>query len=323
MATTTAGTTQDMYSVKPIHGDLNVEVPTCMYGMKSLHGSGNGTMINPELQSLLEKDKKIATDLVLLSRELQEMSMRLGHKFGESASALESPLSIKVKNFGQDLPAGILDLAISVSPCQPALSAVLIAELLESSGIHVALPTQKHSSLREEIPSHLLAATGGLSGRVHHQIEKLIFTFIWKQDVFAPSLMHSPRLQTRIMGDTNIARYLCRLFCPQLYDESNIDIVLLADKWIDTSVKISNGNSKEKDSAVKAMNAHLGRSQFFCGDSITLADITLLSAILANSNVFKSLPNNVLAWFNRMRLAFSNTVSRVGVPQAWCTTGSK
>ena len=71
--------------------------------------------------------------------------------------------------------------------------------------------------------SNFLAALGGLSGRLQHHVENIVLTFVWKDDPFCPSLMQSPLLQTRIIGDVNIGCYLCQILYPQLYDENNID----------------------------------------------------------------------------------------------------
>jgi len=305
----------EMYSMKPLHQDATVEIPTCMYPMRNIHATEDGGT-DPDMKTLVEKDKKITNDLVSLTEEVKELSRRLGHTFGES-----SPLvSGKVKTqsaLPADLPDGIMDFVISASVLLPAFSAVLIGEFLKSQGIHVATLTQKHSSLTGEVPDNFLAISGGLGSRLQHDVEKLVFTFLWKEEQFCPSLMLSTRLQSKITGDANIGRHLCRILCPQLYNEDDLDIAANIDKWIETSVQMSNGNSKEKDSAVKAMNSHLGRNNYFCGETITLADVTILASLLANSSYVKSLPKNVKKWFLTVSSCFKNTISHFNVPSAW------
>ena len=48
-------------------------------------------------------------------------------------------------------------------------------------------------------------------------------------DLFGPSLIVSPRLQSPIKGDANIARYLCRKFAPDLYEALGENDVALID----------------------------------------------------------------------------------------------
>jgi len=303
----------DMYRMKPLHQVDQIETPTTMYHMKSLHGSTE-TSTNPDMKTLMEKDRKIANDLDALTAEVKDLCQKLGHTFGESAPGVTASGN---QSFSLQLPEGITDLVISTSVAQPALSAVLIGEFLKSNNVHVATVTQKHSSLVTDVPAHYFAVTGGLNGRIQCSVEQLVFTFMWKEDAVCPALMHSPQLQTRIVGDANIARYLCRFLCPLLYNEDDIDTVVEIDRWIETSVQMCNGSAKEKDSALKAMNAHLGKNDYFCGGKLTVADITLLAALLSNSGHAKTLPKNVKKWFLSMSGFFKNTVGRFDVPVSW------
>lgn len=306
-----------MYSIKPIYDAVDVGVPTCMYTMTNLHkGEDEMDVKDPDMKTLLEKDKKITADLNHLTEEMIRLSHRLNHNFGESNPIVSTKVQLAAVP-PPELPDGICDFVISVSPSQPALSAVLLADLLTANGFHVATPTQKHSSLKEDVPSNYLSATGGWSGRLQHNVEKVIFTFVWKENPFCPSVMQSPLLQTRIIGDANIGRYLCRILSPQLYNENNIDQITAIDKWIDISVQMTNGNTKEKDSAMKSMNSHLGKNVFFCGENITLADVTLLASLLSNIECFKSLPKNVKKWFLQTSTHFASTVSKFTLPESW------
>jgi len=308
----------DMYNLKPIYSDVNVEIPSCMYQMKSLHGKSESVMeLNePDLKSLVDKERKITADLQLLTEELKNLSAKLGHTFGESSPLISKKVD-KVTISDCNLPEGISDFVVSVSPVQPALSAVLIGELLRSNGIHVATPTQRHSSLKDDIPENYLAAMGGLSGRIQQHVEKVVLTFIWKYDPFCPYLMQSPLRQTKIIGDANIGRYLCRILCPNIYNENNVEQIAIIDKWVDASVQMTNGNTKEKDAVLKSMNSHLGKNEMFCSPHLTLADITLFAALLTNINQFKSIPKNVKKWFVQMSKYFHDTVSKFNVPDSW------
>merc|ERR1711962_1029732 len=162
---------QQMYAMKPIHQVEHVALPNTMYNMKSLHDNTTAMEVDvadPDMKTLMEKDRKIASDLNALTEEVKELSRRLGHTFGErgSVGGLVSTQNAAGKPLNVQLPAGITDLVVSTSLERPALSAVLIAEFLKSNGVHVATVTQKHSSLRSTVPDHFFSITGGLSGRI-------------------------------------------------------------------------------------------------------------------------------------------------------------
>lgn len=310
-----------MYSLKPVYTDTKVEMPTCMYAMKSLHGeSGEMQTIpatnDPDLQALMDRDQKISADLAQLTNEMKKLSEELGHTFGESSPIVPSSSNNKMKmssNLETTLPKGVCDLVISVSPSRPSLSSILIAEVLKSNGIHVAMTVQKHSSLKEDIPGYM----GAVRGRTQVNVEKVVFTYVWKEDLLTPSVMQSPLRQAKIVGDANVGRFLCRMLCPQLYDESNIDNATLMDKWIDLSVQMTNGSNKEKEAVMKEMNSYLGKNDYFCGVTLTLADITLLAAVLSNMNSFKAVPKNVKKWLGSMKEIFGDFFVKFSLPATW------
>merc|ERR1712048_1230558 len=139
-----------MYTMKPIHQVEHVALPNTMYNMKSLHNNNNTAMDvdvkDPDMKTLMEKDRKIASDLNTLTEEVKELSRRLGHTFGERGSvggvvSAKSAFAAAGKPLNVQLPAGITDLVVSTSLERPALSAVLIAEFLKSNGVHVATVT--------------------------------------------------------------------------------------------------------------------------------------------------------------------------------------
>lgn len=305
--------------MQPLHQVDNIQLPSCMYHMKSQHEIVETN--DPDMKTLIEKDRKIVNDLVTLTNEVKELSLRLGHSFGESSPELvkegSQGMTTGANKLSPQLPDGITDLVISASVAQPAFSAVLIEEFLKLHGVHVAVTTQKHSSLVRDVPDNYLAITGGLGSRLQHDVDQLVFSFMWKDDPLCPSLMHDPKLQTRVVGDANIARYLARLLAPQLYNEDNVGAAADIDRWIDVSVQLCNGNSKEKDSVLKSMNSHLGKNDYFCDSCITLADITLLAALLANNDHVKNLPKNVKKWFGNMSSCFQDAISRFNVPTTW------
>lgn len=315
----------------------NIEIPSVIYKMKSLHGGEPATggnieesccsagPLNPRMKQLEERQITILERLANLENEVKQISQQLDHKYGDPApvasivstntKAINKPSIAPVK-----LPEGTVDFVISLSASSPSFSPLIIGEMLKKRGVDIAFPTHLHSSCRDGVSKDVLSPFGGLlTGRLGTTAtSKVYFTFMFKDEPFCPSVMYSPLLQTRIIGDVNVARYLCRFLVPDLYDENDMDVVASVDQWLDTSKQMSVGNTKEKDAALKSLNAHLGKHAFVCDDQLSLADVTLLSALLANSSNFKSLPKNVKPWFQCMISNFDRSfIEKFNVPVSW------
>jgi len=324
-----------MYSMKPIYTNVDsIEIPDNIYKMKSLHieddvsqsSAGSNTTLNPRMQQLEERQLSILKKLSSLEDEVKQMSKHLGHKYGDSAPITKTTSSASttasIPNKPVSLPDGTLDFVISVSAKNPSFSPMLIGELLKKRGVSVAFPTHGHSSCKDgSLTAEVLKPYGGaLNGRLGTSTKAKVFlTFLIKDVPFCPSVMYSPVLQTKIIGDVNIARYLTRFLLSDLYDENNAEVVGAVDGWLDTARQMGNGNSKEKDAALKSLNAHLGRNQgFLCSGRFTLADLAVLSALLGARSNFKSLPKNAKAWFQTMASSFD--LNNFDVPSAWVSS---
>merc|ERR1711877_32475 len=111
---------------------------------------------------------------------------KLGHNFGDPppqgvVTKSSSALSGNVSKIDVNLPDGITDVVISNTVSRPAFSAVLIAEYLNARGVNLATASQKHSSLTSDVPADFLAATGGSRGRTNIKVDKILFSFMWKE----------------------------------------------------------------------------------------------------------------------------------------------
>ena len=106
--------------------------------------------------------------------------------------------------------------------------------------------------------------------------------------------MVSPGLQTAIEGEANVARYLARLLTPA-YDSVDIHTLMEIDNHLDNARQLIHGKDKEKAAVIKTLNATLGKSKWLVGDSCTLADIVLWSAIQQSKQV-SSAPGIVKKW---------------------------
>ena len=109
-------------------------------------------------------------------------------------------------------------------------------------------------------------------------------------------MMVNPSVQTSIQGETNIARYLSRLMDPT-YDTKDIIRATEIDTWLDVAAQITHGNNKEKMSALRTVNARLGKNAWLVDQNCPcLADIGVWSSI-ARANLSAKAPNNVRTWF--------------------------
>lgn len=107
----------------------------------------------------------------------------------------------------------------------------------------------------------------------------------------------SPHNQTPVQGITNILRYLCRQFSPDLYEGRGIDVASLIDSWLDCFAGFQHWNTKEKSRVTKQLNAQLGFTPFLVGDKLSLADIVGFG-VVSNDSVFRS-TENIMLWLKR------------------------
>lgn len=127
-----------------------------------------------------------------------------------------------------------------------------------------------------------------------------------------PELMVSPAKQSVICGEVNIARYINRLLSPA-FDTADITMATTADEWLDTAdLQIFNGNSKQRNAAVKSINNRLKKNDWLVGSEFSVVDAIVWSA-LNQTELSKGAPENVQTWLNtcsNMPL-FTSTLSLV------------
>ena len=113
-----------------------------------------------------------------------------------------------------------------------------------------------------------------------------------------PTMVVSPHNQTPVEGSANISRYVCREFCPELYEGLGLEEALKIDSWLDlASGMLLYGSSKEKASVMRRLNSHLGSASYLVGDSVTLADIVTYVTICSEPGLKPTA--NVKQWMKR------------------------
>lgn len=348
-----------MYSMKPVNAEVtDVELPTCMYSMKSFHETNQQQTsqeesISAELLELHSRQEKLMGSLDEIEREMAEVAKQLGCSLDDLpsdnqeaaraalAAALAPAPGASSANSGKKsyamiareahkanpeastslldvglptLPDGTLDYVISVSPENNSITPVLLACILKRRGLDISIPLHLHSSCNQTIPM-AFREFGCMYYAAHRT--KVLFTYVWREAKFAPSLMLRAGKQSRIHDDVNVGRFLSRSLAPDLYEVGGLHRTTAIDKWLDACLQLTHGSSKERDAAMKSMNAELGKQGYLVGGAISLADLCALSAIVGNQSSFASLPKNVKRWFATMSGEFLSIIDKFTLPDAW------
>jgi hypothetical protein len=278
-----------------------------MYAMKSFHSST--TQESGGLGELRQRQENLLNSLHSIEAEMKAIAERLGCPLdGSVVKTVKKTGKADVKQQVQTkrntkvelpkLPEGRMDYIISTSVEKFSLAPLLIAELLKRRGLNVRVPMHVHSSFVNELPENLKSLFQKMKP---DKREKVLFTYIFKDEPLLPSLMFEPVQQSCIRGESTICRYLARTFAPDLYDSSDIMQSTMVDRWLDLLNQAS--ESGDHSALLKLANAELGKQRYLAGDQISLADIVLTSAFMCNPP--SSLPKNVNKWMDGMKEEFS------------------
>ncbi|KAK8737072.1 hypothetical protein OTU49_004787 [Cherax quadricarinatus] len=308
-----------------------LHLPTSMYLMDTLntccHRDLGSTYYSPNqaAAALLEvrqeavKSEGVAALEVrqeALLERLQQLRQQLDHLLSNKvavntqssstaiigAAALSSPVKRST----------VHDLVISASPEAPPFSLLLLRRLLKTAGISVYCANHLHSSVSQ------------VSERLQHWFMdqdpdgrsscRVAFTLHWK-DARVPSLMVDPLRQTPISGEVNIVRYVSRLFplsSPYNYEASGTFATITeTDHVLDQlSRQLTEGNNRERQAALRQLNARLGKTGWLMGTSCSIVDVLAWSLMRQKAMVDAGAPANVVKWYKTV-----NTLADLG--ESW------
>ncbi|XP_055936052.1 aminoacyl tRNA synthase complex-interacting multifunctional protein 2-like [Argiope bruennichi] len=270
-----------MYHVRPLYDfTSNIVLPTCMYKMNNLHDSKFSTEFSHEVSSKsldLAELEKSQLNIIHKLEDLKEKVLKLKAEFGVTSD----------NNLGK-----FQDIVVKANPKSPPLSIWVLYHLIAQS-TPTRLVTYKHSSLNA-IPEEIRQLQNSSSSESCN----LSLTVIWRDGDRDHEMMIDPIHQGMIEGEVNIVRYLSRLL--SLIDESDSVLSTQFDNWLEVvHSSIIHGNNKDRQGALKSLNSHLGKSAFLLGDSYTIADIVMWSA-LTQTKLHQSLPANVAKWLKSL-----------------------
>ncbi|XP_078521273.1 aminoacyl tRNA synthase complex-interacting multifunctional protein 2 [Lissotriton helveticus] len=292
-----------MYQVKPYCGELQVELPTCMYRLPNLHQTMEPQhqppdVADPSLQALEVRQEEILKRLYELKAAVDGLSKMIHTPDAD----LDITSIIKVEEqappqavvadldalLGKDYGA-LRDIVINANPSLPPFSLLVLHGLL-CQRYKVLTAVHTHSSVKN-VPEELLKCFGEQLNNRSRQEYQLGFTLIWK-DVPKPQMKFSIQNMCPVEGEGNIARFLFSLLAP----ESSAVTLTQIDSWVDTVIfQLKEGSNKEKAAVLRAMNSTLGKSPWLVGNELTVADIVGWCAV-HQTNGSTALPANVQKW---------------------------
>lgn len=242
--------------------------------------------------SYLEKRQEWVLDQIT---NLQDRVKTLAEEFGIG------PEEVGILQQTPSTDLSYQDVVVSCPVSSPPYLLTVLYKYISSSlpcthSLHV------HSSATSTITDDLKRFFDGLP---NSSGAKLKLTLIWKSESVCPSatMVISPHNQTPVEGVANIARYICRQYCPALYEDLGPMAASQIDSWLESVTgPMARGSSKEKASVMRKLNSHLGSSKFLAGDHLSVGDIVSY-CVLANLDGVKP-ANNVKEWLKRLKGSF-------------------
>ncbi|XP_053327457.1 aminoacyl tRNA synthase complex-interacting multifunctional protein 2 [Spea bombifrons] len=294
-----------MYKMQPYGGgDVQVDLPTCMYRVPNLHQSPSGRQdeqeCDPALKALESRQEDILKRLYELKAAVDGLSKMIqtpdadldvtdiiqADEKAAPASGIADLDSVLGKDYG-----ALRDIVINANPSLPPLSLLILHSLL-CERYQVLSVVHTHSSVTD-IPEPLLKCFGDQVNKKSRQEYQLGFTLIWK-DVPKPQMKFSIQNMCPIEGEGNIARFLFSL----LGYSFNAVTATLVDSWVDTAIfQLREGSSKEKAAVLRAMSSSLAKSPWLVGNELSVADIVSWCAIQQSDNS-TAIPPSVQKWMN-------------------------
>ncbi|XP_036408907.1 aminoacyl tRNA synthase complex-interacting multifunctional protein 2 isoform X1 [Megalops cyprinoides] len=296
-----------MYQVKPISGDIKIDLPTCMYKLPNIHAQNSGCgehahqngEVDPAIRALEARQDEIMRRLYELKAAVDGLAKTVTTPDADlDATTIPQGGAISMLTSTADLdtllgkdPGALRDIVINAHPARPPLSLLVLHSLL-CQRYRVLSTVHVHSSI-SAVPPPLLTCLGPRDAHSYtRQRFQLGFTLIWK-DVPKTQMKFSVQSMCPIEGEGNIARFLYRLLAAEPRDPA---AATLADSWVDTAFfQMAEGGSKERAAVLRALNGTLGRSPWLAGAELSLADIVCACCVLQSGSA-SSAPPNVQKW---------------------------
>ncbi|KAG8222384.1 hypothetical protein J437_LFUL003004 [Ladona fulva] len=196
-----------------------------------------------------------------------------------------------------------INLCIYADPMQPPYSLNALVKLLGEQ-YNISVSVFVHSSMHN-IPDDLknFFPENGLKDKCENVDIKL--RLVWKPVGLDPSLVVSPVNGTTILGEVNIARYLCSLIDGDLSLNFDSSLgcplnILLIDHWLDSIHKnIVHGKQSDFLSIEKIIKSKLNESLCIINEKVSVVDLCLWSA-LKNMQLEKKIIHQYSKWYEKI-----------------------
>ncbi|OQV20163.1 putative Aminoacyl tRNA synthase complex-interacting multifunctional protein 2 [Hypsibius exemplaris] len=242
---------------------------------------------NDTVKSLIiGESENVLSRLKYLHRKVDELEQ------SARAAAKSAP---KVAKKTSSTRAKQEELVVSADAKYPPLSLIAAANFLAEHG-SVLATSYVHSSARQ-VPDKLRRLLGeDVSTTDSRSGADFIVSLIWKDVGIDTTLMVEPTRQNPILAEANIARYVFRILNANYDSVENLVQFTANDKWLNLAARsLVYGNAKERQSAVRQLNAHLGQQAFLTGPDVSLVDAVVVSALF-NAKEYAGLGGNVKKW---------------------------
>jgi len=275
-----------MYRMKNIvHFDMVVDVPTCMYKMKNIHGNcrhEGGTANDPvttqpdithqknsvTMESVKGRQEKILKQLEELKVQMERIKSNL-----KSEPCVKSSNVNSVSNTVGSLNIKDLeDIVIHADPVNPPYSLIVLQNIFAKS-VQLFVQVYTHSSINS-LPEVAEKFVNNLNKFEVNGVPRITIRLIWKNvkiDQF--EFMVS---STIILGEVNFLRYISEITSSFNYNRKSFD----TDDLLDICAKIMSGKNKTKTKQlIQLLNKQLGKNDYLFGSSLTVADLAAYSAV--------------------------------------------
>lgn len=196
-----------------------------------------------------------------------------------------------------------LNLCIFADPMRPPYSLNVLVQILGKQ-YKISVAVFVHSCM-QNIPDDLKNFFSVNSCKNASENVDIKIRLIWKPVGLDPVMVVSPVKSSEIIGEVNIARYLCSLLDGNFSLNFNSSLgcpfnIILIDHWLDSIHKnVVHGKESDFLSIEKVIKARLNESQCIIGNKVSVVDLCLWSA-LKNMQHEKKVIHEYPNWYNKI-----------------------
>uniref|UniRef100_A0A1A9WHZ6 AIMP2 thioredoxin-like domain-containing protein n=1 Tax=Glossina brevipalpis TaxID=37001 RepID=A0A1A9WHZ6_9MUSC len=288
-----------MYEMKTLLPQFDIQLPTCMYEMKSLTAVNSMEISDDDAQAVILRQEKILIQLNDLKAQLADIRVSLGlNERGPRSSHMAQSSSVANVLNGGLREESLYDIVINGHP----------------KFIPYALLALKNAwkdlyTLDVKTFTHSTVSDIGIEAKDFEQALKLMtvnalnpkinINLIWKNCEHT-EMISSPTMYVPIYGEVNIIRYLGRVG-PREYRYEDSPLCNEIDAVLDVCYQLLRCTTpKNKTKMLIALHNRLQNQQYFGGSTMSVADIGVYSSLKRMPDITdKDLTPVLLEWRNR------------------------